>query len=269
MEEEICSIQKKRRDLCVDSLKVSGKEPVRDVVVLTPNDLLRKTQGKSVFKLSYRLINDGYLGVKDFENLTYFNDKVVSHQKGLSIGPNDNQELETEAILDIKDGDILVRVDAFSRIQEDDESNNDISTKLIFKGFQAGTAKDPFLHIEYLRIANRIPLQGHIKLTPKDSVGSKSGRVAFPVEYVIRNFGLRAATGFDNLFLLNGKRFFRQPKLTLEAGESRLVKLPVYFPVVNGKLTLRVDANMKYPKGIDCRQSIDTQLIFQGFNTAR
>ena len=72
MEEEICSVRKKQRDLRVDSLKLADKEPVRDVVVLTPLDMLKKNPGKNTFKLSYRMFNDGFMGVKDFENVTYF-----------------------------------------------------------------------------------------------------------------------------------------------------------------------------------------------------
>lgn len=266
MEELICSAKKRGRDLALDTLKVSGKEPVRDMVVLLPKDGKKKKDGQYQFTISYRLHNHGYLASRDFENLIYFNEKIVSRQQGLSLGPNETKALQDEAVeLDIKDGLLLVRADAFSKVAEDDETNNDISTKILFKGFQPNAPTDPYLHIEMLRIAGKTPVQGRIKLTKQEATGQKEGRYAFPVEYVMRNFGLRDATEFDNLYYLDGKSFSREAKLSIKAGESKLVKVTVYLPIRNGKLTLKADAGGKYTKGLGCNQIIETQILFQGF----
>ena len=266
MEEEICRGTKKKRDLRLDGLKIAGKPAVRDLIILTPNDIAKKSiSGKSYFKLEYNLHNDGFMAVRDFENICYFNDKVVAQQKNLSVGPNDLQVMKDHAVLDIKDGEIIVRADAFSRVQEDDESNNDIKAHLSFKGFRKGTSKEPHIHIEALRIAEKVPINGMMKLQKNDSVGPKKNRYGFRVEYVIRNYGLREAVGVDNLFLLNGKRFFRHPNINLQPGESKLMKLPVYFPIKSGTVTLRADANNKYPKGEDCKLELNVKIFFMGF----
>ena len=57
---------------------------------------------------------------------------------------------------------------------------------------------------------------------------------------------------------------FRQPKLTLKAGESRLMQIPVYFPIRSGKFSLRADAGGKYPKGQNYHKS-DINIRFQEF----
>ena len=269
MEDFICSAKKKGRDLTVDSLKVAGKFPVRDVIVLVPKDVKRKIHGQYEFTLSYRVNNEGYMGSRDFENIAYFNDKAVSRQQGLSLGPNESKVLtDDEVALDIKDGVFLVRIDAFSKITEDDETNNDISAKLLFKNFDKSSSNEPDLHIEKLRIAKKAPIQGHIRLSKKDAVDQKKGRYGFPVEYVIRNYGNGNAVGFDNLFSINGKGFFRQPNCKLKAGDSKLVKKTVYFPVKNGKLSLKADSNDKFSKykSRESKQNIDVHLYFRGFN---
>ncbi|NUM36009.1 MAG: hypothetical protein HUU50_15815 [Candidatus Brocadiae bacterium] len=267
MEEVICSAKKRGRDLTIDSLKVAGKEVVRDAIIIIPKDGKKKKDGLYQFSISYRLGNNGYLSCKDFENYAYFNDKIVSKQQGLSMGPNEFKVFtDKEVELDIKDGSFLVRVDALSKVMEDDETNNDISTKLFFRGFESGAANAPALHIEMLRIAGRTPVQGRVKLTKQDSVGQKEGRYAFPVEYVMRNFGVGDATEFDNLYFLDGKSFFRQPKLSLKGGDSQLVQLVAYLPPRSGKLTLKVDAGNKYSKSPQCKDTIELQLMLQGFS---
>ena len=265
VEELICSAKKKTRDLVINKLKLGGKEPVRDLIILTPKDVSKKKEGKNVFTLSYCLGNEGYLSCKDFENIAYFNDKVVAKQQSLSVGPNDSKIIKDEVALDIKDGNFLVRVDAFSRITEDDETNNDISCKIVFKGFQGAGSGNPELHIEMLRISGRPPVRGQMKLTERDSKGKQKDRYGFAVEYVIRNYGSKDATEFDNLFMMDGKSFCRQPKFSLKAGESKLVEGIVYFPIRNGKLTIRLDGENKYPKAQGCNQLIEAQLMFQGF----
>ncbi|WP_372365106.1 CARDB domain-containing protein [Candidatus Uabimicrobium sp. HlEnr_7] len=270
MEEEICRGTKKKRDLRLDGLKIAGKPAVRDIIILTPNDIAKKSiAGKSYFKLQYNLHNDGFMAVKDFDNLCYFNDKVVAQQKNLSAGANDTQIMKDTAVLDIKDGDLIVRADAFSRVQEDDESNNDIKVNIAFKGFRKGSSKEPHIHIEALRIAEKVPINGMMKLQKVDSIATKKGRYGFRVEYVIRNYGLREAVGIDNLFLLNGKRFFRHPNINLRPGESKLMKLPVYFPIKSGAVTLRADANNKYPKGEGCNLELGAKVFFMGFPRTR
>lgn len=260
--EDICSVKKRGRDLTVDSLKVAGKEPVRDVIIVTPNDATKKSASQATFAFGYRVSNEGYMASKDFENLTYFNDKVVSRQQAMALGPNESKVIKDQVALDIKDGVLLVRLDAFSKIAEDDETNNDISSTILFKGFQGNAPAEPHLHIEFLRICGKTPVQGRIKLNKKEAVGEKQGRLAMPVEFVLRNYGIKPAQNFDNLFLLDGKKFFRQPNVSLEAGESRLVQIPVYIPVCNGKLTVHIDANDKYPKGPGCNQEVSVQINF-------
>ena len=39
MEDLICSAKKKSRDLSIDQLKIAGKEPVRDIIIITPKDV--------------------------------------------------------------------------------------------------------------------------------------------------------------------------------------------------------------------------------------
>ncbi len=267
MEEVICSAKKRGRDLTIDSLKIAGKDPVRDAIIILPKDGKKKKDGLYQFSMSYRLGNNGYLSCKDFENYAYFNDKIVSKQQGLSMGPNEFKVFtDKEVELDIKDGTFLVRVDALSKVMEDDETNNDVSTKLFFRGFMPNTPATPALHIEMLRIAGRTPVQGRIKLTKQDAIGQKEGRYAFSVEYVMRNFGLADATEFDNLYFLDGKSFFRQPKLSIKAGDSQLVQLSAYLPPRSGKLTLKVDSGSKYAKSAQCKDTIELQLMFQGFS---
>jgi hypothetical protein len=266
--DEICSVRKKGRDLTVDSLKVAGKDSVRDVIILTPHDAVKKGAGTATFKLGYKVNNEGYMASRDFENLAYFNDKVVNRQAAIDLGPNESKVIDDTMTLDIKDGELLVRLDAFSRIAEDDETNNDIKARLVFRGFQGKGEIEPQLHIELLRIAGKPPVQGRIRLTKQQVVEEKKGRFAFPVEYVIRNFGTKPATDFENVFLLGGKRFCSHKDMTLGPGESRLVQKPVYFPPVNGPLAVRMDGNSKYPKAPNCTQVLETQLYFQGFSKA-
>ncbi|HNZ67316.1 MAG TPA: hypothetical protein PKM32_08080, partial [Planctomycetota bacterium] len=87
MEDLICSAKKRGRDLTIDTLKIAGKEPVRDIIIIIPKDVKKNQKGLYEVVMSYRLGNDGYLASKDFENLAYFNDKIVSRQQGLSMGP--------------------------------------------------------------------------------------------------------------------------------------------------------------------------------------
>lgn len=266
MEEEICSGTKKKRDLRLDALIVAGKPAVRNLIILTPNDVCKKSMsGKNYFTIKYSMHNDGFMGVKDFANVCYFHDKVVAQNKHLAIGPNQSKKLEDQMTLDIKDGELIVRADAFSRIQEDDESNNDIKTHLMFRGFRKGSSKEPHIHIEALRIAGKVPIRGMMKLYKQDSIGEKKGRYGFKVEYTIRNYGLREASSIDSLFLLNGKRFFRHPNITLQPGESKIMRLPVYFPIKNGNISLRADAHNKYPKGEDCNLELAAKVFFTGF----
>lgn len=266
MDDLICSVKKKERDLTIDSLEIAEKPPVRDVLILTPRDMVATREGQYVFKMSYRLGNEGFLGAKDFENLSYFHDKVVSKQHGLALGPNENKTIEDKVSLDLKDGTLLVRVDAFSRITEDDETNNDISTMILFRGFQKNAPREPHLHIEALRIAKKAPVQKRLKLVKKQAKSEKKGRFSFNVEFIMRNFGIEAAEDFSIAFKLNGKSFFRHKNLTLAPGESQIVQVPVYFPIVNGKLSVHMDDEAKYPKGPSCKQVIATQLYFQGFH---
>jgi len=269
VEEVICSAKKKGRDLTIDTLKLAGKEPVRDVIIIIPKDLKRSKQGLYQITMSYHLNNVGFLASRDFENLAYFNDKVVSRQQGLALGPNESKTLtDNEVEIDIKDGLFLVRVDAFSKIAEDDETNNDISSQLKFCGFQAGAPSAPALHIELLRIAGRNPVQGRMRLVKTQATGQKQGRYSFPVEFVIRNYGLSDARDLDNAFLLDGKSFFRQRGLSLKAGESKLIEVPVFFPPHDGKLTIQIDSEGKYPKASGYSQALDAQLYFQGFPKA-
>lgn len=266
MEELICSAKKRGRDLTIDTLKLAGKDPVREFIIIIPRDLRKSKQGLYQISMSYRLNNVGFLSSRDFENLAYFNEKVVSRQQGLSLGPNESKVItDNEVEVDIKDGVFLVRIDAFSKISEDDETNNDISCHVQFRGFQPGYPTTPALHIELLRIAEHNPVQGRLRLIKNQAIGQKQGRYAFAVEYVIRNYGLTDATEFDNVFLLDGKSFFRQRGLSLKAGESKLVQIPAYFPPHDGKLTIRIDGDSKYPKGNGCSQVVETQLYFQGF----
>lgn len=267
MEDLICSAKKKSRDLSIDQLKIAGKEPVRDIIIITPKDVKKNQKGQYEVVMSYRLKNEGYLSSKDFENLVYFNDKIVSRQQGLSMGPNETKIFTDKNVaVDIKDGIFMVRTDAFSKVTEDDETNNDISSKLVFRGFASNTPKTPQLHIEMLRIANRPPVRQQLKLSKHDAIAQKQGRYSFQVEYVIRNYGIADAVDFDNVFYLDGKGFFRQPHLTLKAGESRLMSIPVFFPIRSGKITLRADATMKYPKGTACMNTIEFNVHFQGFS---
>ena len=265
VEDLICSAKKRGRDLTIDTLKIAGKDPVRDVIVLVPKDAVKKIQGRPVFKMSYNLNNVGYMSSRDFENAAYFNEKVVAKQQSLSLGPNETQHIEDTVTLDIHDGNFLVRIDVFSRIQEDDETNNDITCDLLFKGFGKSDSDAPQLHLELLRISGRPPLRGRLKLGKKDAVGAKKDRYAFQLEYVMRNYGNKDAVGFDNFFTIDGKRFFRQPDLSLKAGESRLVEIPVYFPIRNGKFAIRADGSDKYPKGQGCCRSLEAHIMFQGF----
>ena len=269
MEDLICSAKKRGRDLTIDTLKIAGKEPVRDIIIIIHKDVKKNQKGLYEVVMSYRLGNDGYLASKDFENLAYFNDKIVSRQQGLSMGPNEFKTfVDKHVAIDIKDGIFLVRIDAFSKVMEDDETNNDISSHLIFRGFSPNYPKTPQLHIEQWRIANRTPVRGQLRLSRADSRGQKQDRHAFEVEYVIRNYGISDAIYFDNLFYLDGRGFFRQPKLTLKAGESRLMQIPVYFPIRSGKFSLRADAGGKYPKGQNCITNLDINIRFQGFPNA-
>lgn len=263
--DEICSVKKRSRDLTVDCLKIAGKESVRDMIILTPADAVKKSAGTAVFQLSYRVNNEGYMASRDFENLTYFNDKVVSRQHAMALNPNESKIVTDDVTLDLKEGAILVRIDAFSKIAEDNETNNDVSSKILFRGFQGQGTQEPCLHIELLRIAGKPPAQGKIKLTKQQSIGEKKGRYAFPVEFVIRNFGVKAASGFDNGLAINGRGFYRQRNLTLAPGESKLLQENIYFPVCDGKLAIHADADGKYPKRSEYKQMIETQLYFQGF----
>lgn len=266
MEEVICSAKKKGRDLTIDTLKLAGKDPVRDVIIIIPRDLRKSKQGLFQISMSYHLNNVGFLASRDFENLAYFNEKVVSRQQGLSLGPNESKTItDNEVEVDIKDGIFLVRIDAFSKISEDDETNNDISSTLQFRGFQPGAPTGPALHIELLRIAEHNPVQGRLRLIKNQAIGQKQGRYAFAVEYVIRNYGLGDATEFDNIFLLDGKSFFRQRGLSLKAGESKLIQIPAYFPPHDGKLSIQIDGEGKYPKASGCNSTLETLLYFQGF----
>ena len=276
MEEMICSGKKLGRDLVVDTLKVAGKEPVRDLIILTPSDVCGKKGGQNLFKFSYRCGNLGFMASRGFENLTYFwdakdknNDKVLSRQQGMSLGPNEYQVLNDEVSFNLKDGTLrdgvlLVRLDAFSKIAEDNETNNEVSSNILFKGFQGNTPAEPYLHVEFLRVGAKTPVQGRIRLTKTEAKGAKDGRYLFPVEFVLRNYGIKAATEFDNFFLLDGKKFSRQKGISLRPGESQLVQLQLYFPIHDGKFTVQVDGENKYPKGPGCKQTADLQINFQG-----
>lgn len=273
MSDELISSGKKYgRDLTVDTLKVANKEPVRELIILTPQDAVGKRGGQYLFPFSYRVNNVGFMGAKDFENIAYFiyaddpnHDKVLTRHSGVSMGPNDSKVLQAQVEMEPAEGKIRVRIDALSRIQEDDETNNEIFTKVVFKGFQPHAPQEANIHIELLRIANKTPKQGRIQLTPKEAKDKKENRHAFPVEFVLRNYGTKPATGFDNIFLLDGKSFFRQKNLSLAPGESKVIQSLVYFPIHNGAFSVHADAEGKYPKGPGCKQSVDTQLGFQGF----
>ena len=262
-EDVICSVKKRGRDLTVDTLKIAGKESVRDVIILTPEDAKKKRGGKCVFDLSYQINNLGYMSSKDFENIAYFQDKVVSRQHAVALGPNESKIIKDDIILEAIDGELLVRIDAFSKIAEDDETNNDITSQILFRGFDKKTP--PQLHIEFLRIAGKTPVQGRVKVQKQHSKGEKKGRFSLPIEYVIRNYGNKAATGFNNLFTLDGKGFYRQKNITLAPGESKLVQILVYFPIHNGKFCIQMDAEKKYPKAPGCKRSVEAQVYFQGF----
>lgn len=274
-EEMICSGKKLGRDLVVDSLKVAGKEPVRELIILTPSDVCGKKGGQALFKFSYRVGNIGFMASRGFDNFTYFwdaknknNDKVVSRQNGVSLGPNEYKDVSDEISFNLKDavlhdGVILVRIDALSKIAEDNETNNEVSSNIVFRGFQPG-APDVGLHVEYLRVAGKTPMQGRVTLTKKESKGSKENRHAFMVEFVIRNYGIKAANDVDVLFLLDGKKFSRQKGIPLAPGESKLVQTPVYFPIHSGKLSLMLDPDQKYPKAQGCKQSVELGVYFQG-----
>ncbi len=266
VEDVICSAKKKGRDLTIDTLKIAGKEPVREIIIITPKDVKKSKQGLYQVSMSYNLNNVGFLSSRDFENLAYFNGKVVSRQQGLSLGPNESKTLtDNEVEVDVKDGQFLVRIDAFSKISEDDETNNEISATLQFRGFSADSPKVPALHIEMLRIAGKTPIQGRLQLAKNQAVSQKQGRYAFQVEYVIRNYGLADAVEFDNVFFLEGKSFFRQRAINLKSGESRLMELPVFFPPHDGKLTIKADGEGKYSKVAGCSQSIESLIYFKGF----
>ena len=103
-----------------------------------------------------------------------------------------------------------------------------------------------------------------IKLSDKDAKGHEKNRYAFNVEYVLRNFGMKDASDFNVVYLLDGKSFYRQTKLSLKSGESRLVQIPVYFPIHNGKLSVQLDPDGKYSPASGCVRSIDTSVYFQG-----
>jgi hypothetical protein len=275
-EEMICSGKKLGRDLVVDSLTVAGKEPVREMIILTPADVCGKKSGQPSFKFSYRVGNLGFMASRGFDNFTYFwdaknknNDKVVSRQNGMALGPNEYKVINDEISFNLKDatlrdGVIMVRIDALSKIAEDNETNNEVSSNIIFRGFQ-GSANDQALHIEFLRVGNKTPVQGRTTLTKKEAKGSKENRYAFTVEFVIRNYGVKAANDVDILFLLDGKKFSRQQGFTLAPGESKLVQAPIYFPIHNGKLSVAVDPERKYSPAQGCKQSVEQGVYFQGF----
>jgi hypothetical protein len=275
-EELICSGKKLGRDLVADSLIIAGKVPVREVLILTPPDVCGKRSGQNMFKYSYRVGNIGFMASRGFENLTYFwdlkdknNDKVVSRQPGMSLGPNEYKVIDDEISFNLKDsvlrdGMLLLRLDAFSKIAEDNETNNEISTKLLFRGFQSGYSTTPMLHVEFLRVGAKNALQGKVNLTKKESKGVKESRHAFAVEFVVRNYGVKPATGFDVLYLLDGKKFSRQKDLALKPGESQLIQTQVYFPIHNGRFTVQVDPDQIYPKATGCNLTADIQVFFQG-----
>jgi hypothetical protein len=107
-----------------------------DTIVLTPADATLMSAGKPAFEVYYSFREYNGLAASGFKNKIFFNNKLISQQTNLSVGPKEIRNVHTQAYLGPENAKLQIKIDADNEVEETREDNNfNFFVNINFSGF--------------------------------------------------------------------------------------------------------------------------------------